>query len=70
MESGHSSQPANLENNEAVCAQATGPGSRILVSPESCMAKAVAGNAGGIVQPTHRNTVPRARDQIASHWTW
>lgn len=54
----HASKSASLENGVAVCAQAVGSGSWILVSLESCVAKAVAGNAGGVVQPTHRSTVP------------
>lgn len=63
----HSSTSANLENSKAVCAQASGPGSWVLVSLESCVAIVMAGNAGGVFQPTPRSTVPvgvQRQDQI------
>lgn len=54
----HSSKSVNLEHSEAVCAQATGPVSRVLVLLESCVAKAVAGDAGGVDHLSHRSSVP------------
>lgn len=69
----HSSKSVNLEHSEAVCAQATGPVSRVLVLLESCVAKAVAGDAGGLttsVTGALCQWVCRARDQIAPHWAW
>lgn len=63
----HSSKSANLESSKAVRAQAIEPGSCSLVSLESCVAKAMAGDAGGVVQPTPRSAVPvgvQSQDQI------